>query len=180
MEIKRGFGACYYNEFPFIEYSIKKDAVFCFSCRNFVHFGYEDEKFTKFGLQNWKKLKEKLQKHTQSSCHKRSYKEWISYKSTKTAGTILDQLDNSNKDIKEKNREYLFKIIDIIKFLAKQGLAFRGHDEQENSGNKGNFLELCTLFAKYDQNFNQRFIDTFSMTSNRIQNDLLNICLNKF
>ena len=33
-------------------------------------------------------------------------------------------------------------------WLAKQGLAFRGHNEIEQSMNKGNFLELCELRSR--------------------------------
>ena len=33
-------------------------------------------------------------------------------------------------------------------WLGKQGLAFRGHFEHEQSKNKGNFLELCDFKAK--------------------------------
>ncbi|GMP26069.1 hypothetical protein CsSME_00002664 [Camellia sinensis var. sinensis] len=33
--------------------------------------------------------------------------------------------------------------IDCIRFLLRQVLAFRGHDESNDSSSKGNFLELC-------------------------------------
>ena len=32
---KRSFQAAYYSSFPFLEYSVQKDSVFCFSCRHF-------------------------------------------------------------------------------------------------------------------------------------------------
>lgn len=44
-------------------------------------------------------------------------------------------------------------MLNIIQFLAKQNLAFRGHREdirEDDSGNRGNFLELVHLLAKYD------------------------------
>ncbi|KAH9638834.1 hypothetical protein HF086_012787 [Spodoptera exigua] len=41
-------------------------------------------------------------------------------------------------------------MFDIIKFLAKQNLALRGHIENDTSTNRGNFLELVHLIAKYD------------------------------
>jgi hypothetical protein len=34
-----------------------------------------------------------------------------------------------------------------IKFLLHQGLAFRGHDESEESSNRGNFIELLKFLA---------------------------------
>jgi len=35
-----------------------------------------------------------------------------------------------------------FRLIDITVYSARQGLAFRGHDEHSTSSNRGNFLEL--------------------------------------
>jgi len=37
--------------------------------------------------------------------------------------------------------------IKAIRYLLHQGLAFRGHDESEESTNKGNFRELLQLLA---------------------------------
>ena len=46
------------------------------------------------------------------------------------------------------------RLIDIILFLSKQNMTFRGRHEYralgQHSGNEGNFLELCKLVAKYD------------------------------
>jgi len=39
-----------------------------------------------------------------------------------------------------------------LRFLLRQGLAFRGHDESEESLNEGNFLELLNWLAG---NFNE-------------------------
>ena len=39
-------------------------------------------------------------------------------------------------------RAHMIATIDSIQFLLKQGLAFRGHDESRDSGNRENFLEL--------------------------------------
>jgi len=37
--------------------------------------------------------------------------------------------------------------IKAVRYLLNQGLAFRGHDESEESINKGNFRELLQLLA---------------------------------
>ena len=62
----------------------------------------------------------------------------------------------------KKWKEILLRLLDIIRFLAKQDLAFRGHRERVNceknetdvepeaTENRGNFLELVHLLAKYD------------------------------
>ena len=53
---KRSFQAAYYSSFPFLEYSVQKDSVFCFSCRHFLT-PNADSAFTKVGVKNWKKFK---------------------------------------------------------------------------------------------------------------------------
>lgn len=55
----------------------------------------------------------------------------------------------------ERNRQVLDRIIDIIKLIACQGLAYRGNFETARdlldvSKRHGNFLELVLLLAKYD------------------------------
>ena len=52
---------------------------------------------------------------------------------------------------KEKNRwrEILQSVIAVIKFLSKQNLPFRGHREDSNSWNQGNFIETLKLLANY-------------------------------
>ena len=53
---------------------------------------------------------------------------------------------------KEKNkwREILHRGVEAIKFLCKQNLSLRGHREDSNSRNQGNFLETLKLLAKYN------------------------------
>ena len=41
--------------------------------------------------------------------------------------------------------------IDCIRFLLRQGLTFRGHNESENSSNQGNFLELFRFLADHNE-----------------------------
>ncbi|XP_022683490.1 uncharacterized protein LOC111257714 [Setaria italica] len=42
-----------------------------------------------------------------------------------------------------------------IKFLLHQGLAFRGHDENEESSNRGNFIELLKFLAENSDEVNK-------------------------
>ena len=53
---------------------------------------------------------------------------------------------------KEKNkwREILHSVVEVIKFLCKQNLPLRGRREDSNSRNQGNFYETLKLIAKYN------------------------------
>ncbi len=52
---------------------------------------------------------------------------------------------------REENREVVRVIFDVIRHLAKQNNAFRGHDESDAAENRGNFLEELNFLAKYHQ-----------------------------
>ena len=74
-----------------------------------------------------------------------------------------------------QNREILKRLIDVVTFLGKQELAFRGHDESKDSENKGNYLELLEFLAGYDSPLRCHLdsATVFIGTSSKIQNDLI-------
>ncbi|KAH1129951.1 hypothetical protein J1N35_001329 [Gossypium stocksii] len=49
------------------------------------------------------------------------------------------------------NRLHLKTNIDVVRWLSFQGCAFRGHDKSSGSKNRGNFLELLSLLASYNE-----------------------------
>src|ERR1044072_1893386 len=57
--------------------------------------------------------------------------------------------------IKEDYRIHLIAVIDCIRFLLRQGLAFRGNDESVSSSNKGNFLELLDFLSNHNDTIHQ-------------------------
>ena len=84
---------CWYQLYPFIEYSVQKDAIYCFRCRLFAsQSGSADKVFTTNGFRNWKKVGEKSKKHSESVSHKDRMTKWTAYKQTKATSTVADQL----------------------------------------------------------------------------------------
>ena len=71
-----------------------------------------------------------------------------------TETSLHQTIDKEMQDLmdKEKNkwREILHSVVEIIKFLCKQNLPFSGHREDSNSRNQGNFLKTFKLLAKYN------------------------------
>ncbi|CAN6571368.1 unnamed protein product [Malus baccata var. baccata] len=49
--------------------------------------------------------------------------------------------------------------IDCTKFLLRQGLSFRGHDESDTSNNRGNYLELLQFLANHDEKIKAVVLD---------------------
>lgn len=76
----------------------------------------------------------------------------------KTGKTI----DHSNQIAMDKERkkwrDILHRLLDVILFLARQNLPFRGHREDMLSTHKGNFLELLELLSNYDPVLKERLL----------------------
>lgn len=77
----------------------------------------------------------------------------------KTFGTvnILSQLDHGynlsirkHNELVDKNRHVLTRIIDCIRFCGVHELPLRGHDETQQSHNRGVFLDLLSHTASFD------------------------------
>ncbi|XP_025191998.1 uncharacterized protein LOC112592200 [Melanaphis sacchari] len=94
----------------------------------------------------------------------------------KRFGDIRTFFTNTSKSISTNNQND--SIENPENNPARQGLAFRGHNEKQESSNKGNFLELCELFCKFDSNFRIKYHTYLSYTSHDIQNEILNIISN--
>jgi len=140
-----------------LAYSPMKDAVYCHLCVFFSRNKDKETPFTKTGFRDWKKALVKFSKHEQSGCHVDSSVDYVNF-CTKIA--IDEQLSDAARQTSmarqkrvEKNRNVMKRLIDITLFLAKQGLAFRGHREDitTETTNKGNFLALAELLSKYDE-----------------------------
>ena len=81
-----------------------------------------------------------------------------------------------NENVK-KNRSLISRLFDSVYFLGKQELAFRGHNESEESLNKGNYRELLQHMAKGEPfiDFHLTHATIFQGTSSDIQNELIEI-----
>lgn len=172
----RSSSSKYYKEYTWIEYSQNKDLVFCFYCRNFGAGSNSEEVFTKSGFKDWKKISEKLNKHSKSSYHLFSLAKYKDYQNTKKTGNVHVQMSSAYKEEIEKNRKYMLMIIDAVFFLVHQGISFRGHFENKGSLNQGNFKEICCMLATYNPSFASKMETSyFNYTCPLIQNDLISI-----
>ena len=87
---------------------------------------------------------------------------------------------NKQSDVKKREyRTHLNASVDCICFLQQQGLAFRGHDESNDSNNQGNFLELLWFLAKHNEEIDKAVLKNapknHQMTSCDIQKETANV-----
>ncbi|KAL4141564.1 hypothetical protein QTP88_004185 [Uroleucon formosanum] len=108
----------------------------------------------------------------------------------KNCFTILNVVNEHGNLFKKKynenvrlNRLFMEHFFDLVLFLGKQELAFRGHDESSDSLNKGNFRELFEMHiircSQEIQNHYNSIKNIFTGMSKSIQNDLIS-CISEF
>ena len=66
-----------------------------------------------------------------------------------------EAVERYNEEVRQ-NREMLKNIVNAVLYLARQEMAFRGHDESSTSLNQGNYRELLKSFGKLDSVFDRR------------------------
>jgi len=104
----------------------------------------------------WWKLNPKIPEHESSLSHNRFFFQWKELELRLQSSTTIDNQElQMVQNESKKWKEVLVRILDIIKFLAKQNLSLRGHRENVHKlnnfdENQGNFLEMVTLLSKYD------------------------------
>ena len=181
----RSFNREWFKTYPWLEYSKKLDAVFCFACRHFARAQSGktfDPAFTSAGFSNWKKAKEAnkgLGAHADADTHTNAMVSWTDYQSMKSADTSITQMvSKAHQKTVEENRHYVKTMADILLFTAMQDTAQRGHDESKTSLNQGNFVELLKLIGKHDPVIARKAVElpqNAKYTSPQIQNEVLQI-----
>ncbi|KAL4615757.1 hypothetical protein ACB092_07G150100 [Castanea dentata] len=160
----RRFRSDWYVGRKWLEYSIDKDAAFCFY---YYLFGQDvgkqggGETFVTKGFKLWNQLV-KLDSHVRgvNSAHNQAVK----------------KVKQSNQE----NFEYqvqLNAIIDCIRFLLCRGLAFRGYDESQGSSDKENFLQLLQFLGDHNESIKevlQNVSKNCKLTHSDIQKNIVN------
>nr|KAJ0224812.1 hypothetical protein LSAT_V11C100002390 [Lactuca sativa] len=158
-----------------LEYSIKEDVAFCLCCYLFKssipNQGGSDH-FVKSGFKAWNR-KSGIDKHKEGTPHTIVVQKCQSLMNQRQ---LITSAFEKQTTLQEK--EYCIRLnasIDCVRFLLRQGLAFRGHNEKEDSDNKGNFLELlqwlvdrCDVVDQCPQNA--------QMKCGEIQKDIVQAC----
>ena len=180
----RSFNPDWFKLYPWLEYSVKEDACFCFPCRMFggsggVSTSRPHKTFTEIGFKSWKHATGKdgiLKGHDESYSHKSALIAWNEFK--RQPSSVVDQMGGNRQQHIVRNRHYLKTVCEVLLLCSYQEIAMRGHREDEMSTNKGNFLEILSLVAKHDEvvksqlNFLPR---NAQYMSPKIQNDLIAI-----
>nr|XP_033788676.1 zinc finger MYM-type protein 1-like [Geotrypetes seraphini] len=171
-------------------YSKSKNCLFCFCCRLFAD--SETKAGTSVfvtGFKNWWKLNPKVPEHERSEQHLFCLEQWKTLARGLELHKTIDRIHEVEMDKERKYwRDILHRVLDVIMFLAKQNLPFRGHREDMLSTNKGNFLELIELLSNYNPILKEHFVKIkhaipsesrlSSYLSPKIQNEFIHLLRN--
>ena len=140
----------------------------------------QHEAFVSTGFQKWKSALEKFRAHQSSAAHKTAVLTWKTAQRTRNnpETNVVTLVNYQKKKEVDENRQYLKNIVETLIFLGRQGISLRGHCENNESLNKGNFLKLLAFRAKDNQLINQFLINKekgVTYTSHGIQEELLDI-----
>ena len=95
-----------------------------------------DSVFASTGFDNWKKAHERFKQHAHSTSHREAIMKIEQMKHPGVDAQLCTQLKQSQM----VHRKMLLTQLSSLRFLLRQGLAIRGHDEVE-----GNLIQLLLL-----------------------------------
>ncbi|XP_066320137.1 uncharacterized protein [Miscanthus floridulus] len=150
----RQFNPMWFYKYPWIEYSVKKEATFCFVCYLFGKEKSKKSAFVEGGWRNWNR-NDALDLHVGgvTSAHNAAQERYNLFMTPH--GAIDDKIVKVDNEERRLYKIRLTYSLRCLRFLLQQGLAFRGHDESEESSNRGNFIELLKWLAANNEEVNK-------------------------
>ncbi|XP_021861545.2 uncharacterized protein [Spinacia oleracea] len=147
--IMRRFNPYWFKKYAWLEYSVSKDYAYFFYCYLFKNETTKvagGDAFVINGFQGWNKPC-RLKKHIGGvkSAHNQAFEKFGNLKNRQNS--IQASLNQQCEQVKSEYEIRLTTSLHCLRFLLLQGLAFHGHDECEESSNKGNYLELYIWYA---------------------------------
>ncbi|XP_042035252.1 zinc finger MYM-type protein 1-like [Salvia splendens] len=180
---KRSFQVKWFERHVWLEYSVEKEAAFCFWCYLFKPINanrFGDDVFVSTDFKNWKKTLAIFREH-EGSANSTHDQARILFEGFKNQRQSVDyNLRKYDKEDEVNYRISLTASLDVIRLLLRQGLTFYGNDESFESTNNGNFLEILKWYCEHKEEVTAVTLENApgnnQMTSPLIQKELTNCC----
>ena len=175
--VKRSFQPQWFGRWPWLHYDEDRDLAFCFVCvvaykKSHLHsIPCLEQTFISTGFSNWKDAIAKFTKHESSQCHKESVLKTVTLPAT--TSDVGEMLSSQIAVERLYRRKCLLKLLSNARFLARQGLAFRGDGHEESDSN---FMRLIHLRSED----NAKLVDwikrkTDKYASGDMQNEMVKV-----
>ena len=159
------FSKTWFQDYPYLEYSVTENKAYCFVCSLFGEGGYQSAQSERSdrswieSIDDWSKMKGsrgkgklgKLETHFSSGAHASALRVYTDF--VRKGGQIDTLLTKQQRrgiidseTEKEKNREVIEMLFDVAKTLARNGMAFRGNNADED----GNFRQTVQLLSRHN------------------------------
>ncbi|XP_054267247.1 zinc finger MYM-type protein 1-like [Macrosteles quadrilineatus] len=169
------FQTSWYERFPWLHVA-GAEGVSCFYCTRYAQLcpakalaTKADKAFSEKGFSNWKKAIEKFGNHQTSDAHCQAV---LSY--SQLQAPIESQLSHVKLEQQKLALESLMTIISSVKYLVRQGMAVRGHKNDE-----GNLMELLKVRCEDKPSLKQWLEKDITYTHPTIQNEIIQILGNE-
>lgn len=177
---QRRFQPNWIQKCPWIEYSVQRDAVFCYPCRQFSTSSAAknpDLTFTVTGFRAWAAALQNQKgfaRHERSNYHLNAVLSWkdniARKKQNKDISTLL------SNEVLALRKYYAESILDIVTFLASNELAFRGNWDMDALREDGLFQSMFEYTMRKDDKLRKStsiIPQNAKYTSPEIQNELI-------
>ena len=186
----RQFQPSWLAKFPWLHYSVFCDGVFCRACAVFapdVVGGHTLGQFVTKPFKSWTNMTQKMTSHGKLDYHMTASMRMSEFLATykHPSQAVNTRLDIQAQKQLEDNQHVLESLFKIVLLLGKQGLAFRGHrddqvewQEQIDHENRGNFVEMVKFRAETDEALRKHLQNApknAQYTSKTIQNELIHV-----
>ena len=160
----KSFQASWYSRFDWLDYSVEKDAAFCYPCRKFSvntsTVAGHSLTFTETGYRNWANaldVNKGLSKHEQSETHKNCYVKWSHLKKIEAGKQqdIRSRIDPDRDELARGNREYLSSLFQYVIWFTTNEVPMRGNDETDESKNPGKWISFIKLQLETNPKFRE-------------------------
>ncbi|KDR18839.1 zinc finger MYM-type protein 1-like [Zootermopsis nevadensis] len=171
----RHFSDSWYNTDLWLCGCKKSSSLYCWPC---LLFSTERNMWTTNGVSDIASFYVLKKRHELSVNHVNSKIALLKFGNTQIEDSLSPsyKIDCEKHNEKVKANRYIVScFIDAICYLAQQELPFRGHLENTESENRGNYLEYLHRRARYDEKLRVH-LETSTLligTSHDIQNDLI-------
>lgn len=170
----RVFQNSWFTKYKWLTYCSTRNVAYCFVCRKAKHLGMfsfskkADHAFLSSGFKNWKNATLRFKKHEKSDSHQVATMRYMAFLKSPGINSLMSSETKREQSIR---RQMLVKEVNSLRYLARQGLAFCGHENSE-----GNFCQIMNLqvINHDDQNF-KKWLSSNKYMSPEILNEIIEL-----